>query len=377
MGLTNRQLNRATLDRQHLLERVDDPVPDVVRRIVALQAQEPPSPYVALWNRIAGFRPADLDEAFRGHQIVKATLMRVTLHAVHSADYPMFHRAMLSTLHGARFNDRRFRDTGVTQEEAELIAVRVAEFAAEARTKDEIEALVSEHVGSPEAASWVWWALRQAGAFWHAPSDDPWSFGRRPTYLAARSYELGDEEIEPIQIFFRRYLEGFGPASPNDLAQFALLRLSVIRPALEEMTGLVEMEGPDGRPLLDVEDGSIPDEDTPSPPRLMAMWDSTLLAFKDRSRIIPEEYRRQVIQRNGDVLPTVLVDGYVAGVWRPTDDGIEVTAFHRLDEEAWGGLDEEARLALSAFVERDPTLYRRYGRWWKDLTGAEVRVIGG
>ncbi|HSM45056.1 MAG TPA: crosslink repair DNA glycosylase YcaQ family protein, partial [Acidimicrobiia bacterium] len=82
MPLTERQLNRATLARQLLLARADSPVSDAVRQVVALQAQEPASPYIALWNRVVGFDPADLDAAFREHEIVKATLMRVTLHAV-------------------------------------------------------------------------------------------------------------------------------------------------------------------------------------------------------------------------------------------------------------------------------------------------------
>ena len=55
--LTARQLNRATLARQLLLAREPLGVVDAVRRIVALQAQEAASPYIALWNRVAGFDP--------------------------------------------------------------------------------------------------------------------------------------------------------------------------------------------------------------------------------------------------------------------------------------------------------------------------------
>ena len=86
MGITDRQLNRATLERQLLLRREPLTVADAVRRIVALQAQEPASPYLALWNRLAGFDPADLDAALTDRTVVKATLMRITLHAVHAED---------------------------------------------------------------------------------------------------------------------------------------------------------------------------------------------------------------------------------------------------------------------------------------------------
>ena len=108
------------------------------------------------------------------------------------------------------------------------------------------------------------------------------------------------------------------------------------------------------------------------------MWDNVLLAYSDRSRIIPPDYRPLVIKRNGDVLPTVLVDGYVAGVWRPVDGGIEATAFHRFDDETWSGLATEARALVVFLANRDPAVYGRYAHWWtKGLPGAEVRLLAG
>ena len=127
--------------------------------------------------------------------------------------------------------------------------------------------------------------------------------------------------------------------------------------------------------LYDVHGGSIPDEDTPAPPRLMAMWDSILLAYVDRTRVIPEEFRKSMIRSNGDVLPTLLVDGYVAGVWRPIDGAIEATAFRKLSDEDWDGLSREAE-GLCAMLRRDPAVYRRYHRWWESIDGVETRMLG-
>jgi hypothetical protein len=109
----------------------------------------------------------------------------------------------------------------------------------------------------------------------------------------------------------------------------------------------------------------------------MVMWDSVLLAYADRSRIIPPDYRRSVIRQNGDVLPTLLVDGHVAGVWRPVEGGIEATAFHRLPDSVWQGLEAEARRLAALLADRDPGVYRRYSRWWDGLPGAEVLVLPG
>jgi winged helix DNA-binding protein len=142
------------------------------------------------------------------------------------------------------------------------------------------------------------------------------------------------------------------------------------------MAGDVEqLEGPDGTALFDVPGALLPPEDTPAPPRLLPMWDSILLAYADRSRVIPPDYRRLVTRNNGDALPTLLVDGYVAGVWRPFEGGIEATAFHPLPDEAWSGLAAEADALVAFLADRDPAVYRRYAHWWEKLPSAERRVL--
>ena len=110
MPLTARGLNRATLGRQLLLRRRKLDVVEAVHRVVALQAQEPASPYLALWNRVVDFDPRALDRAFTDRTIVKTTLMRTTMHAVTASDYPAFDEAMQRSLRAARLNDRRFTD---------------------------------------------------------------------------------------------------------------------------------------------------------------------------------------------------------------------------------------------------------------------------
>ncbi len=176
----------------------------------------------------------------------------------------------------------------------------------------------------------------------------------------------------------RRYLEAFGPASEADIARFAELARAPVRATLAAMAnGLSRYTGPDGTLLHDVPDGAVPPEDTPAPPRLMAMWDSTLLVYEDRSRILPAVYQPLVIRSNGDTLPTILVDGHVAGVWRPTDGGIEITAFHQLDDAARAGLAGEAVSLIRFLAPRQPGVYGRYGRWWTDLPAAEVRTLAG
>lgn len=147
-----------------------------------------------------------------------------------------------------------------------------------------------------------------------------------------------------------------------------------MREALRALAGkLEELAGPDDVRLFDVPGAPRPDEDTPAPPRLMAMWDSTLIAYTDRSRLMPPEYRPHVIRRNGDVL----VDGYVAGVWRPVEEGIAVTAFCRVPDEAWGALAGRGRRSDDLPGRPGPGAVPPYGHWWSSLATTEVRLIAG
>ncbi len=367
MTFTARRLNRATLDRQMLLRREPVGPLTAVDRVVAIQAQEPASPYIALWNRIEGFDPAGLDEAFTSGAVRKASLMRITLHAVTAADHEVFHHAMLPALRASRLYDKRFKGMDVTIEQVDALLEHVLEFASAPRQKAEIEALLHSHAGDVGRPG-VWWALRTYGGLVHAPTGGPWSFGLRPSYQAVTTEPR--ERTAALAEMLRRYLTGFGPATVLDMNQFTTLPRTEIREALERLD-LVRYGD-----HYDVPGRTVPDEDTPAPPRLMAMWDSTLLAYADRGRMIPEQYRKVVIRSNGDTLPTLLVDGYVAGVWRPAGDGgIEVTSFHALTEDQWTGVAEEAAALHKFLGDREPQVYRRYARWWNDLPAHDVRVV--
>ncbi len=374
--LTTRQLNRALLDRQLLLHRRPLDVPGAVRRILALQAQEPASPYLALWNRIDGFDAADLDRAFGDGSVVKASLLRMTLHVVHADDHPVVHRAMVANLRASRLGDRRFTDTGLTRDHADEVLPELVAFASSPRTSAEIEAWLEERRG--ERVERLWWALRMFSPLHHVPTGGPWSFGAKASYVAAQGAgpEAPDEAVRHL---IRRYLGAFGPASAQDIAMFATLRKPQYQPALSSLAGeLGVYEGPDGTVLYDLPDATVPDEDTLAPPRLLGMWDSSLLAHADRRRVIADEYRPHVIRRNGDTLPALLVDGVVVCVWRPVEGGIEATAFQRLDRAAWTGLEAEARALRVFLADRDPRVYARYGHWWtKGVPSVETRVLRG
>jgi hypothetical protein len=160
MRLTARRLNRATLARQLLLRREPVEVTEAVRRVVALQAQEAASPYLALWNRLAPFDPAALDAAFAGHEVIKATLMRITLHAVTAADYPPFHLRDGGIAAGRPAVRPPLHPTGLSAADADALIPHLVEFTAERRTNAECEALLSARLGADQPRAW--WALRRS-----------------------------------------------------------------------------------------------------------------------------------------------------------------------------------------------------------------------
>lgn len=383
--ITARELNRASLSRQLLLERGQLTVSDAIRRVVALQAQHPASPYLALWNRVAGFAPAELDAAFLERAVVKATLMRITLHAVRAEDYPFLRAAMQPTLYASRLGFR-FAEAGLTPADAGELLPELLAFARRPRSSAEMRVWVEERVGA-EKRDGAWWGLKAYAPLHHAPTGGPWSFGLRPSFVAAGPVPgpvpvpapvPAGRAVDPqaLQTLILRYLAGFGPASVADVAQFAMVQRTPVREALRGLDGAVEqLQGPDGGTLFDVPGAPRPPADTPAPPRLMAMWDSILLAYADRSRVIPPAYRPLVIRRNGDVLPTLLVDGYVAGVWRPVNGRIEATAFHPLPPATWDGLAAEAHCLKALLGDREDNVYSRHHHWWAKLPESEVRTL--
>lgn len=241
-----------------------------------------------------------------------------------------------------------------------------------------MQAWAEERLG-PEKKDAAWWGLKAYAPLHHVPTGAPWSFGHRPSFVAAGTGAVPADravESQALQTLILRYLAGFGPASVADVAQFAMVQRAPVREALRALDGAVEqLQGPDGGTLFDLPGASRPSAETPAPPRLMAMWDSILLAYADRSRVIPPDYRPLVIRRNGDVLPTLLVDGHVAGVWRPTDGGIEATAFRPLSPATWDGLAAEAQSLTALLSDREATAYSRYHHWWDKLPEAEVRML--
>ena len=375
-------LNRATLARQLLLARADvDPVV-AAGDVAGLQAQEPASPFIALWTRVAGLSADAVRAAFEERRLVKATLMRGTLHAVPAADYRQLAAAMAPLIDGAIA--RAARGTRPDDEALRRFRAAALELAATPRRNSELRDLLAGLDGSatgvPESAATgaapgdavaTWWWVRRHVPLVHAPVAVPWSFERRPWLVAADSWLAGDggfatAEDGTVQLV-RRYLGAFGPATVADAASWSRLQVARLRPAfatLDAASELVHLRDEAGRALVDLVDAPRPDAGVAAPPRFLPMWDGLLLGHADRSRVIAAEDKPRIVARNGDTYPSFLVDGRVAGTWWAVAEHgrtrIDLEPFRPLLARDRAALEREAE-ALAAFVEpHEPDVYRRY-----------------
>jgi hypothetical protein len=149
----------------------------------------------------------------------------------------------------------------------------------------------------------------------------------------------------------RRYFAAFGPASRRDIVAWTMMHVPEISRALERLEPLRRFRDEQGRELLDVHRASLPDADTPAPIRFLPKWDNVLLAFQDRTRVLPEPYRKRVIRMNGDVAQTFLVDGFVAGTWNFENGRVVPAPFAALSRSVQRELEEEAGRLEAFFAD--------------------------
>jgi hypothetical protein len=332
--LTLRELNRTTLLRQLLLRRERLPVARAIERVGALQAQWQPSPYLALWSRLEGFERGSLERALARGSVVKALLMRATMHLVSARDYPSFDAAVREARTIARVRGR-------TPPAPELVERAVALARERPRSRPELMnalGLDSRTTDPNELRTYSW--VVALGRLEQTPEAAFWAFRGSPL-LRPAEHELPPKDAAAAHLV-RRYLAAFGPATRADVSAWSGVPIRDLAAALESMR-LRTLRDENGRQLLDLPRASLAEASTPAPPRLLPRWEELLLAHKDRSRVLPDEYRKTVIALNGDVNQAFLVDGFVAGAWRHEGGRVLLEAFAPLPRAVRRELEDEAR----------------------------------
>jgi hypothetical protein len=336
--LTLRELNRATLARQLLLERKRLSPAAVIERLVGMQAQWPAAPYVGIWTRTASFRRKALERELEQGTIVKATVIRQTLHLVTQRDYALL-RAALS-------------ETNFPWETASAKrlapSVRALAAAGPVTTAEALAHLEREHGLTGIEARRAWRAARVRAHVLHHHETALWN-GRPEGRFAAIDEPEAHVPVEARAEILRRYLAAFGPASRRDIVAWSMMHVPELQRALDLLEPLRRFRDEQGRELLDVPRAPLPDPAVAAPVRFLPKWDNVLLAFADRTRVLPEQYRKTVIRMNGDVAQTFLVDGFVAGMWRVENGRVLPEPFAPLARSVRQEVEAEAA-RLEAFL---------------------------
>ncbi|MBO3086727.1 winged helix DNA-binding domain-containing protein [Cellulomonas dongxiuzhuiae] len=328
--LDDRDLNRALLARQHLLEHTSLDVPAVVERLVGLQAQNPWSPFLGLWSRVAGFTTGDLDTALTDRTVLRTAVMRSTVHLVSARDAPVLSALARPVMAGElRANPRRRAALDVVDLDR-LVEVAAAYVREEPR--------VTTALGAHLAREWPAAHPQDLSAFarallpmvqvtprglWRRSAATTWT--TLDTWVpdavaAAGDLTAADVQRRALEDVVLRYLAAFGPASVADVQAWSGrtgLRdvVAGLRDRLVTLPAAPTRPGGRPRELLDLPDAPRPDPDVPAPVRLLADYDNLWLAHAQRTRVIDDEHRRRLQTPNGRLPAAVLVDGRVRATW--------------------------------------------------------------
>jgi hypothetical protein len=363
--LSLRALNRATLDRQLLLRRHEMPARQAVRHLGGLQAQAPLAPFVGLWTRLAGFTTDELSDLLSERTLVRAPIMRATVHLVDAADFVAF-RPLFGPLMAAGLRANYARTlTGVdldalTAQAAELLAKRPltrAQLARElAATWPEAEPMSLAYAATylvplvqvPPRGIWG----KNAQATW--TTAESWLAGAAPL---ASDLAAATDAGSPVDRLVLRYLAAFGPATVSDIQMWSgLTRLREVTDRLELRT----YRGPDGAELFDLPDAELPAEDTPAPPRFLPEFDNLLLSHADRRRVIPHSHPVPLWPGNGATQGTLLIDGAWNATWKITADALTITPFRRPTAEEETVITAEAANLVAFTCPDNPTRPTRF-----------------
>ncbi|MEW6224698.1 MAG: winged helix DNA-binding domain-containing protein [Chloroflexota bacterium] len=336
--LTTRDLNRALLARQLLLDRAEVTIEAAVEQVGGLQTQYAPSGYVGLWTRLAGFGREDLTAALERRSVVQATLLRATIHMVSGRE---FWRYALGIRRARRAWNLRVRpDAGEATMRREAERLRAA-LADGPKTVKELEGLADGFIGHLG----VWVDLVRV------PPSGTWE-RRRADRLALADAWLGPEdatEAEGLAHLVGAYLRAFGPAPWADISTWADVPAPDLRRAGEHALRLVRFRDAAGRELFDLPDAPLPDPGTPAPVRFLPHWDASLLVHARRTGVLPEPHRPRVFSsRNPFSVGVYLVDGRAAGAWSVRDGRVVTDPFEDLGVRDRDAVEAE-RSALEAF----------------------------
>lgn len=342
--LSTRELNRALLARQLLLERSSLPLPRALEAVGGLQTQYAPTGYVGLWSRLRDFPREALTKALMNRVAIQGTLMRSTIHTVSRADYPVLLAGVRSARRDWWLRVVRQQGHGLHMDVvAGIVRERLSRGPARAA---ELKALLTAN----EIPAIAWSGLGLWLEMIRVPPSGTWDRRQADLYGLADDWvgALDATEEAGIELLVRRHLGGFGPAKLADIASWAGLPPAKVTPVVERM-GLRRFRDEDDKVLFDLPRAPLPDATVRSPVRFLQTFEALLMIHARRTQVMPEQFRPIVFNtKTPHSMPVFLIDGAVAGTWRYEGGRIHVKPFEPIPRAAKRELEEESK-ALAAF----------------------------
>jgi Winged helix DNA-binding domain len=348
-----RALNRATLHRQMLLQRVELTAEEAIERLVGMQGQAPNAPYVGLWSRLEGFRTEELATLLTTRRAVRATVMRGTVHLVTAADFAALRpvvQPMLERLFARSPFARNLRGLDLDA----LLAEAIPLVKEKPRTRAELARALAERRPGIDGLSLAY-AVTYLVPLVQVPPRGIWGSRGQATWMSADAWLGRGLERPDVEGLLLRYLGAFGPATVADMRAWS--GLSGLREVVELLRPRLRVfHDQRGRELQDLPDAPRPHPDTPAPVRFLPEYDNVLLSHADRSRVLDHDRLPPLPPGNGGRLGTVFVDGRLAATWRMTTSArgalLTVEPLARVSRRDRQALEEEGRRLLE-FVAGD------------------------
>jgi hypothetical protein len=339
--LDRRTLNRTLLIRHGLIERVGSTPVAMIEHLAGLQSQNPHDPYVALWSRIASFDPMTLSSLLEKRKVVRATLMRATIHLVTARDLLAF-RPLVQTRLERGFWGQTWRGLLSSMDPDAVAAAGLELMSERPMTTGELrDALAARFPGTDADAMAAF--VKSVVPSVQATPRGLWGRSAHPAWSSIDAWvgkRLGGPE--PGR-FFLRYLETFGPATVADFRTWS--GLTGYNDVVESLRGqLRSFRDENGRELLDTASGTIADAALDAPVRFFPDYDNVFIGHQDRSRIV--DGRPWKDGRIG--ASSFSVDGFLAGHWRIEKTKTKATL--RIDP--WRPLGKHERAQVAAEGER-------------------------
>ncbi|MGX1807286.1 winged helix DNA-binding domain-containing protein [Nocardia sp. NPDC055321] len=341
-----RTLNRTLLLRQSLVERADMSAADLVRRLVAVQGQEPNWPYVGLWSRLTDFRNDELEGLLRDRTVVRSTMIRRTVHLADAADYRWLYptvRPAVEQLYTAAY----FQEALGATDRDEFRSVGARLLAGRTLSRRELGRELAAHFPSPHPGRLAQ-ALGLVLPLVHDHTAGVWGAWRNRYVSVTLAQDWTGEPVHDApdpETLIRRYLAAFGPASVADMQAWSgVTRLAAVVARLRPSLRVYRDDT--GRELFDLPDAPLADADLPVPVRLLPAFDNAALGHKDRRRIISDADRARINRIASAGVPMYLVDGFVHGSWAVEGSTVRITPWHPFAPGAREQVEAEAHALL-------------------------------